>query len=359
MSRRGWTVCARVLVVVLAVLGAGTVAAVAAEGDMFTKLLVGHLPVTGHAKLFVAKEEGFFREEGLDVELVQYANSADGVGALCAGKLDVGAFGTVAPLVHIAGAAEIRIIGGVMGEDAYVVARPENLDALRTPADFRGRKIGTVRLSSSDAVMRGVLRRAGLSWRDDVQMVELSCPELVLEAVKNRHVDAGVVWGPHNLAAAADGLVVVVSTADLFPGHTCCRLVVRADALTEMRTVWPRFIRAVLRAERFVRETSNRERVLDAMARHLPMDRNMIAQALYQGRLNQSSDPNVSAIKAIWDIMVESGFIHSDVDPLEYVLVDLYRQALTELMQDEPGEPLWENMMREFEERNVFPFTEK
>ena len=84
-------------------------------------LKVGHLPVTGHAKFFVAKEEGFFKDEGLDVELIEFANSADGLAALRAGKLDLGAFGTTAPLVHISKGAEIRIIGGVMGEDAAIV----------------------------------------------------------------------------------------------------------------------------------------------------------------------------------------------------------------------------------------------
>ena len=59
------------------------------------RLKVGHLPVRGHAKFFVAKE-------GLDVELLEFINSADGINAVRAGKLDIGAYGTTAPLVHIA-----------------------------------------------------------------------------------------------------------------------------------------------------------------------------------------------------------------------------------------------------------------
>jgi NitT/TauT family transport system substrate-binding protein len=65
------------------------------------KIKIGYLPVTGHAKFFVAKEQGFFEREGLDVELIEFVNSADGINALNAGKLDVASFGTTAPLVHI------------------------------------------------------------------------------------------------------------------------------------------------------------------------------------------------------------------------------------------------------------------
>ena len=40
-------------------------------------LRVGHLPVTGHAKFFVGVEEKFFEQEGLDVKLTEFANSAE------------------------------------------------------------------------------------------------------------------------------------------------------------------------------------------------------------------------------------------------------------------------------------------
>ena len=76
---------------------------------------VGYLPVTGHAKFFVAKEQGLFAQEGLDVELVEFQNSADGLNAVVAGKLDVGAFGTTAPVAHISKGANLKIVGGIMG----------------------------------------------------------------------------------------------------------------------------------------------------------------------------------------------------------------------------------------------------
>ncbi len=79
---------------------------------------MGHLPVTGHAKFFIAKEYGLFEKEGIDAELIESINSADGLTALRAGKIDVGAFGATAPLVHIAQGADLRIIAGIMGEDA-------------------------------------------------------------------------------------------------------------------------------------------------------------------------------------------------------------------------------------------------
>ena len=81
-------------------------------------------------------------------------------------KLDLGAFGTTAPLVHIAKGADIRIIGGVMGEDAAIIATPENAKIIKTIADFKGKKVATVRLATGDAVFRGALDEAGLELED-------------------------------------------------------------------------------------------------------------------------------------------------------------------------------------------------
>jgi NitT/TauT family transport system substrate-binding protein len=111
-------------------------------------LKVGYLPVTGHAKFFVAKEQGLFAREGLEVELIEFQNSADGLNAIVAGKLDIGAFGTTAPVAHIAKGAKIKIIGGIMGGDAALIATPANAAKIASVADLRGKKIATVRMAS-------------------------------------------------------------------------------------------------------------------------------------------------------------------------------------------------------------------
>ena len=148
-------------------------------------LKVGYLPVTGHAKFFIAKEQGLFAQEGLDVELIEFINSADGLNALVAGKLDIGAFGTTAPLAHIAKGADLKIIGGIMGGDASIVTTPETAAKMHAIADLKGKKIATVRMATGDAVLRGALKKAGLNWKTDVQLFELKNPPAVLEAIKS------------------------------------------------------------------------------------------------------------------------------------------------------------------------------
>jgi NitT/TauT family transport system substrate-binding protein len=315
------------------------------------KLSVGYLPVTGHAKFFIAQEEGFFKQEGLDVELVEFANSADGLAALRAGKLDLGAFGTTAPLVHIAKGADLRIIGGVMGEDAAIIATPQNAKSIQKVANLKGKKVATVRLATGDAVLRGALYDAGLNWKTDLQIFELKNPPAVIEAVKSGQVDAGVVWGPHDLRAQEQGLQVVIRSRTLQPGHPCCRLTVNAKEVQERPEVWEHFIRAFLRAEKFAQV--NHEKTIDDISKYLKLDRGLIQKAYYEGYLDQSSDPNVAGVQHFWKVMIKSDFIESQNDITRYIETRIYKKALDQLAKENPKDPFWQQREKVFAQRDT------
>jgi NitT/TauT family transport system substrate-binding protein len=310
---------------------------------------VGYLPVTGHAKFFIAYDQGFFAEEGLDVELVEFINSADGLNALRAGKLDLGAFGTTAPLVHISKGADLRIIGGVMGEDAAIIATAANAATIKGVADLKGKKVATVRLATGDAVFRGALKAVGLDWKKDVEIFELKNPPAVIESVKSGQVDAGVVWGPHDIRATEQGLVIVCYSGQLQPGHPCCRLTINGkDA--DKGEQWEKFLRAILKAEKFAK--TNKEATLDAIVNHVKIDRSLAERGYYSPHLDQSSDANLKGVKLFWETMKASGFIESDADIAKYVQSDYYNKALASLVAKEPAETYWTNLQKVAAERD-------
>jgi NitT/TauT family transport system substrate-binding protein len=317
------------------------------------KASIGYYPVTGHAKFFVAKEQGFFEQENLDIELIEFQNSADGLAALRSGKVDVGAFGTIAPLLHISKDADIRIIGGVMGEDSYLVVKPETAGEIKAIGDLRGRKVATVRLASGDGIFRGALYQAGLSWKNkDVELFELKNPPAVIEAVKSGAVDAGVVWGPYDLQAEVLGLKVVINSSDLFPGHPCCRLAITGENADGRPEVWPRLLRAVLKAERFARGGGHTAETVESISHYANLDKKLIEKGYYHGHLDQSTDPNVEGVKKVWDLLREAEFIDSEADISRFVETKFYKQALDSLIAEEPGDPYWAGALAVYNQRD-------
>jgi NitT/TauT family transport system substrate-binding protein len=333
----------KALVAALAI--AGSIGSALAES-----LKVGYLPVTGHGKFFVAKEQGLFAKEGLDVELIEFHNSADGLNAILAGKLNVGAFGTTAPVAHLAKGAKLKIIGGIMGGDAALIATPANASKITGIGDLKGKKIATVRMASGDAVLRGALKDKGIHWKSDVQIFELKNPPAVIEAVKSGQVDAGLVWGPHDLRAEDQGLKIVVHSTDLQPGHPCCRLVVTENSLKD-RATWEKFIRAILQAEKFAAE--NKKETIESIAKYVKIDRQLLWRGYYSQYLDQSSDPDARGVKHFAEVMLGSEFITSAPDLASAIDLKIYEKALNDLARENPKDPFWKKLQQDFKKKNA------
>lgn len=214
--------------------------------EQLKKFKAGYLPTAEHVLYFVAKEKGLFQKNALDVELFRFTNSAEGLAAVKAGKLDSGFFGTAAPLAFIANGAEFTIFGGGGGEGAALVAKPEKAEKYKELKDLKGATIGVVRLATGDVVFRAALKKAGLDWRKDVTFKEFDSPAIVLEALKKGELDAGILWIPFYTLAEKQGLKIIKYSGDVLKGHTCCRQVALTAAIRERPEDFEKFLTALL-----------------------------------------------------------------------------------------------------------------
>lgn len=131
----------------------------------------GYLPSNGDALIFIAKEEGFWTEEGLNVELYQFTKGTEGYNSLFGNKLDTVGAGTSDPATYIAQGADITIIGGLMSEGQFLVTAPENSKALADLNNWKGTKIATITMSNGDLIYKSALKKAGIDWKKDVTFI--------------------------------------------------------------------------------------------------------------------------------------------------------------------------------------------
>ena len=333
----------RTLVFALPLLAAGLLQA----ADL-TPVKVGHLLVPGQGKIFIAQDLGYFAEQGLKVELVEFQNSADGLSALRAGKLDFAVFGATAPLFHIAKGADIRIVGGIHNEDAALITTAANAAAIKNVADLKGRKVAVVRLSSADTALRGRLLDLGIIPGKDIQIFELKSPPAVIEAVRSGEVDAGTVWEPHIVRAVESGLKVVATSHDLLPGHPCCRLSVQARDITERPQVIEGFLAALLKAEKFGHE--HRDAAVDIITKYLKLDRHIIDKSYLN---DQPTDPDLANTTRFWNVMRRIGYADQERDIASYIDTRFYKRALDKAEAAEPTEPFWKQLEKDYVQRDT------
>ena len=332
-----------------AVLAAGFLTAQGAD-----PVRIGYLAEPAHGLHFIAKEKGYFGEEGIDASMFQFATTAEGCSAVKARKLDVGTFGTAAPLLFIArGTADFTIFGGMMIGGQAIIVKPENAANLKNLANFKGKKVGLGKLSTGDVIFRGALLKAGIDPYKDLQIVEFGGQNAVVEAVKKGAVDAGIVFSPHfSLAKQKYGLVVSNYIADFEPGYTCCRLIANTDEIKQKRDVYRRFLIAEIRAYKFYRE--NPEETVAIFAKALKLDPELVKADTYTNKTFESNpDPLKKGTIDFWKTMTAIKYLpENNVDINKHIDTAIYREALDEVLKRYPDDPVYKEMDAFFKAHN-------
>jgi NitT/TauT family transport system substrate-binding protein len=320
---------------------------VGADAAELKKFKVGYLPSTGHLMYFVAQEKGFFKEEGLDVELFRFTNSGEGLTALKAGKLDAGSFGTAPPLLFISKGADFIIFGGQMGEGHGLIAKPENADRFKSLKNWKGSTIGVVKISTGDIVFRAALNEAGVNWKKDLTIREFDSPAAVLEAVKKGAVDAGLVWIPYFTLAEKQGLKAVIFSGDVIKHHSCCRQVALASTIQERKSDFDRFMVALIRAYKFYRQ--NPQETVAITSKYVTLDKDLLMKDIYEsGHLQINPDPHKKSVLQFWDFMNKIEYINSKEKIDRRVNTSIYQTALNTVLKREPKEKIYGDLNKEF-----------
>ena len=208
-----------VMIVVAGVLGWASIA-VAQDRPK-----VGVLKLTSSAPIFIGVEKGFFKEFGVEPELVYFQAAAPISTAVAAGQIDVGATGLTAATYNIVLGGEPMWIVADKGREwpdhrltAIVVQRDLYDAGVRTVVALKGKRIGITQLGSTFHYQIGnVLEKEGMRLRD-VTLVPLQAMPAALEALKGRQIDAVVLPQPFPGRAEADGFGRVIAWGgDLFP----------------------------------------------------------------------------------------------------------------------------------------------
>jgi taurine transport system substrate-binding protein len=161
----------------------------------------------------IAKGEGWF-EQGLGAKIAwtEYGSGAEINTAIVAGGCDIGlATGSAATAAAMAQGLPIQLVGMVdnIGGAEEMTVRASA--GIKTPADFKGKKVAAPFGSTSHFRLLGFLKTNGLS-QADVTVLDMK-PAAIVAAWSRRDIDAAYVWAPAKSKLLADG-GAVYPTAD-------------------------------------------------------------------------------------------------------------------------------------------------
>ncbi len=124
------------------------------------KVALDWTPNTNHIGLFVARDKGFYKEAGLDVEILPYTDTS--AGTLVANHVaDFGVIGSIGLFTqHSAGADLIGTYAIVQHETGRVVFNADR-DDIKSPKDLDGKTYGGFGSAWENALLGAMIRHDG------------------------------------------------------------------------------------------------------------------------------------------------------------------------------------------------------
>jgi NitT/TauT family transport system substrate-binding protein len=268
---------------------------------------------------WVAKEMGFFKKHGLDVDMLFINGSTRGIQSLIAGDLNfTGAVGTSAINGRLAG-GDIRIISSLVNTlPYYIVGKPQ----IKSPEDLKGRTVAThIPGTSADFALRLVLKRFGIAY-DEIKAVMVGGSPARVAAVMTGQLDFTMVTEPGKIEAKRAGLKVIVDMAKLdIPFQFTCA-VTTGQMIREQPEKVMGFVKAMAEAVHFYK--NNKEEVIKIMQKYTRGQERPVlegAYAAYDEMLVKDTYPTMEGLQNTLE--VQASFDPKAVNAKVEDLVDL------------------------------------
>jgi len=181
---------------------------------VMTTVKVAYQPTASNGPLYIAIDEGYFSEQGINVELVKTASSTAALPllmhediAVSTGPMRVGLLNAVIQGGHIRIVADKGTVtpGSCAGYGIMVRKDLVEKGVVRNVSDLKGRKIAS---HDSDYDLYNALALGNLS-RDDVENVDMEFM-MIAPAFSNGAIDAALVTEPYITQIRNNGTAVVL-----------------------------------------------------------------------------------------------------------------------------------------------------
>ncbi|MCI5839540.1 MAG: ABC transporter substrate-binding protein [Peptoniphilaceae bacterium] len=302
----------------------------ATDGEL-TELNVAYMP--NYASLWhllTGIDKGYFEEEGLKINLIEFADGPSEIAAMEGGSVDVAYIGHGAHRLAINGSADIIAPSSVHNTDKIIVLTSKGIEDIK---DLKGKKVAYNAGSSSETALNGALASAGLTM-DDIDPYEMDATNMVA-AMMSGSVDACTAWNPYDsqiLDNVKDAKQIEFSTDSV----NLSSFIALPSYVEKNHDLLVRFNRALFKAMQFAAKEENWDYAVGLYAKQTAKDEE--AAKVETGDAKWFSEDDIKKgvedgsmadlYKQQQQMFIDSGDVEKERPVDEYVKFDLIKEAL-------------------------------
>jgi NitT/TauT family transport system substrate-binding protein len=281
--------------------------------------------------VYLAQAKGFFAEEGLDVDVTSTGGGGPDIRALIAGEVDFSfttgdnvilAYQEGKPLVMVASALNKLFINWAIHKDSAKAKGITEASPLQQKLkSLKGLTVGVTNPAALTAhLAHFVIRKAGYTPQQDVQIIPIGAGPTWLAALENRKVDVALTAPPVPETAINRGfaLMFIENTKGEDPSISeflMENLIARPETLKKEADLVRKMVRALIKANKWA-HSSSPEQVAEALrptfsktdaAIHLAGVRAVLPTLSEDGRTTEKS------VQATQDVLEQAGLLKKRV----------------------------------------------
>ena len=235
-----------------------------------TSLKVGFIPITCATPIIMADPMGFYKKQGLHVEVVKTAGWAVIRDKALNKEYDAAHMLSPMPIamsLGIGASATPFAVSAIENINGQAITLAVKHKDKRNPKDWKGFKLAVpFDYSMHNYLLRYYLAENGLDPDRDVQIRVVPPPEMVAN-LRADNIDGFLAPDPVNQRAVYDGVGFIhLLSKELWDGHPCCAFAASKEFVTTNPNTYAALLRALVEATAYAQKTENRKEIAAAIS---------------------------------------------------------------------------------------------
>ncbi|MBW1851938.1 MAG: ABC transporter substrate-binding protein [Deltaproteobacteria bacterium] len=226
---------------------------------------------TGYT-IYVALEKGYFRKQGLKVDLKSFSSGKATLDALIKGKVDLATSSETPFMRAVLNGGKIYVLGTMITGEKHLAVVGRKDKGISSPKDLKGKTIAVTMGSNGEYFLDTVLLLNGVS-KDQVKTVHVK-PKQMFDALIKGEVDAIATWNPQMTKARralGDQATTIYAEGLYSPSFL---IAARQDYANANPEIIKKVLRSLVTASKFIHESPDQSRMI--VAKYLGMDKSLL-----------------------------------------------------------------------------------
>ena len=285
---------------------------------------IGYLPSDHDAALFVADAQGYYKDKGINIEMVQFNNGGDLMTAMASGDVDVGYVGISPVLSSVSAGVPVKVISAVQTEGSGIIVSDDS--DIDDADDLDGKTVATPGEASIQHVLLAAYLKENDMSLDDINESAMKVPS-INDALKTGNLPAAITFQPYvSLGVSDDNIEELIDSSEIMEGHPCCVVVASQDFLDNHADTARDIVEIHKKATDYINDNIDNGKT-DEIVKLLPED--IVANADAEAKSLESfpfisgiDDDYKKNVDSFQDLEVELGILNQTIPQK-----DLYWQA--------------------------------